>query len=422
MKIKVTDKSYEEVMAMPSPARSLPSRQWPLMRLVMRLAAIPELRATHFSYVKTGMEKLKKREPALILMNHSSFTDLNITSKVFADRSYHIVCTRDGFVGKKLLMRTLGCIPTDKFVTDLQLIKDMKYCLEKQKSSIIMFPEASYSFDGTETPLPESLGKLIKLLKVPVIMVKTDGAFLRDPLYNGLRKRKVEVSAEEKYLLGPESIAAMTVPEINALLAREFSYDHFRAQYASGRKVTETFRGEGLHRVLFKCPHCLCEGQMEGRDTGITCRACGKHYELGEDGTLSASEGETRFRFVTDWYAWERAEVRKELEAGTYRMEEEVSICILKDLKSLYRVGDGTLIHDNTGFTLSGCHTLLYYRQKPSASYSLYADYYWYEMGDMISIGDTKHQFYCFPKDQAHCIVAKARLAAEEMYRLAKEK
>jgi len=422
MKIKVTDKSYEEVMALPEAPKEKPSRQWPIMRLVMRIAAIPELRAIHFTCKQTGMERLKKKEPALILMNHSSFTDLNITSKVFFDRSYHIVCTRDGFVGKKLLMRTLGCIPTDKFVTDLQLIRDMKYCLEKQKSSVIMFPEASYSFDGTETPLPESLGKLIKLLKVPVIIVKTDGAFLRDPLYNGLRKRDVTVSAEEKYLISPEEACALTVDEINALLTREFTYDHFRAQVEKGRRVTETFRGEGLHRVLYKCPHCGTEGKMHGKDTGITCRACGKHYELAEDGTLSAADGDTRFRFVTDWYAWEREEVRKEIDAGTYLMKEDVSICILKDLKCLYRVGEGTLIHDGTGFTLNGCMGLLHYRQKPTASYSLYADYYWYEIGDMISIGDTRHQFYCFPKDQEHCIVAKARLAAEEMYKMARKK
>jgi hypothetical protein len=36
--------------------------------------------------------------------------------------------------------------------------------LRKQDSSVLMLPEASYSFDGTATPLPESLGKCIKLL------------------------------------------------------------------------------------------------------------------------------------------------------------------------------------------------------------------------------------------------------------------
>lgn len=93
-----------------------------------------------------------------------------------------------------------------------------------------MYPEASYSFDGTETPLPESLGKCLKLLKVPVVMIRTYGAFLRDPLYNNLQVRKAKVSAEMTYLLSPEEIKEKSVDELNEVLATAFSYDHFRDQ------------------------------------------------------------------------------------------------------------------------------------------------------------------------------------------------
>ena len=34
---------------------------------------------------------------------------------------------------------------------------------------------------------------------------------------------------------------------------------------------------------------------------------------------------------------------------------------------------------------------------KPLASYSLYSDFNWYELGDMISIGNNGIQYYCFP-------------------------
>ena len=42
----------------------------------------------------------------------------------------------------------------------------------------------------------------------------------------------------------------------------------------------------------------------------------------------------------------------------------------------------------------------------------------WYELGDMVCIGDNKRLYYCFPKTDAP--VAKARLAAEELYKLTK--
>lgn len=101
-------------------------------------------------------------------MNHSSFIDLKIASRLLVTRPFHVICTSDGFVGKRWLMRLIGCIPTRKFMMDVTLVRDMVYAVRELKSSILMFPEASYSFDGTQTPLPESLGKCLKLLKVPV--------------------------------------------------------------------------------------------------------------------------------------------------------------------------------------------------------------------------------------------------------------
>ena len=98
-----------------------------------------------------------KNLPCLILMNHSSFLDLEIVSRIFYPRPYCIVCTSDGFVGKSWLMRQLGCIPTQKFVSDVSLISDMDYALHSLKTSVLMYPEASYSFDGTATPLPRKL-------------------------------------------------------------------------------------------------------------------------------------------------------------------------------------------------------------------------------------------------------------------------
>lgn len=38
----------------------------------------------------------------------------------------------------------------------------MIYCLKDLKSSVLMYPEASYSFDGTCTALPRKMGVLLK--------------------------------------------------------------------------------------------------------------------------------------------------------------------------------------------------------------------------------------------------------------------
>ena len=68
-------------------------------------------------------------------------------------------------------------------------------------------------------------------------------------------------------------------------------------------------------------------------------------------------------------------------------------------------------------FVLDGCEGKLHYEQKPKASYSLYSDYYWYEIGDMICIGDMKTLYYCFPKESGD-LAAKARIATEEIFKM----
>ena len=419
MKIKVTDKSYKEVMALPREEHRKPLKPSIFFRTLLKLLSSADLKATNFHCRSIGMERLGADEPCLILMNHSSFIDLKIASTILYPRPFNIVCTSDGFVGKEWLMRHLGCIPTQKFVSDLGLVRDMLYTVKELHSSVLMYPEASYSFDGTATPLPESIGKCVKMLGVPLVMIRTYGAFARDPLYNGLQLRKVDVSADMEYLLSPQEIAKASTAEINTLLAERFSFDNFRDQQEQQIRITEPFRADGLNRVLYKCPHCGNEGAMTGKGTTLTCNSCGKTYLLTETGFLEAQEGETEFSHIPDWYRWERSCVRQELLDGSYRLDIPVRICMLVDSRSIYRVGEGRLIHTREGFHLSGCEGKLDYRQKPTSSYSLYSDYFWYELGDMICIGNSKALYYCFPTGQQD-VVAKTRLAAEELYKLTK--
>ncbi len=277
-----------------------------------------------------------------------------------------------------------------------------------------------------------------------------------------------------EYLLSPEEIEGKSVGELNDILKEKFSFDNFRWQQENHIRIAESFRADCLNRVLYKCPRCLAEGKMLGKDTRLTCGVCGAAYELTEYGYLqevcggsecshgpgATSEPKTSsgsecspegtfspgmtfshgtpfsygmtfspgmtfsygmtFSHIPDWYRWERECVRRELEEGSYRLDVEVDICMMVNTKSIYRVGSGRLQHSPEGFQLTGCGGKLDYFQKPSASYSLYSDYYWYEIGDMICIGNTDALYYCFPKSGGD-VVAKTRLAAEELYRMGRQ-
>ena len=415
MKIKTKTATYEEVMSLPPFQHQKPQKPDIFFRTLVRLLSEGDLKAVNFKYTSDDISSLKD-QPCFILMNHSSFIDLEIASKMLYPRPYSIICTSDGFVGKDWLLRKIGCIPTEKFVSDVILLKDILYAVKKLNNSILMYPEASYSFDGTATDLPSGLGKFIKKLGIPVLFIKTEGAFARDPLYNMLQKRKVDVSAHLHYLLSPEQIKDKTGEEIDAVLKEAFTFDNFRWQKENHVVIDEPFRADGLERILYKCPCCGAEGHTKGKGIGLECSSCGAQWVMNELGEVIRQNGENRFTHIPDWYSWERECVRQEILEGTYMLDVPVSIGLMVNHEAIYMVGDGKLIHDNNGFHLSADDGSFNYEQAPQASYSCYSDYYWYELGDIICIGEKKCLYYCFPKVEG--VVAKTRLATEELYKL----
>ncbi len=411
MKIKILQKPYEEVAAIMPPKHKKPRCPSFFFHTLVRILSQLDLWSTHFRQIG----KLPKGGPYLVLMNHSSFIDLKIASKILYPHPYHIVCTHDALIGKRWLMRLLGCIPTRKFVSDISLIHDMKYALDKG-NSVLMYPEAGYSFDGKATALPPRFGRLLKLLDVPVVFIETKGAFARDPLYNGLQIRRTPVSAHVSTLFTAEEVRTLSVEELDAGLARAFSFDNFAWQRENGIRIAESFRADGLERILYRCSHCNTEGKMRGEGTRLYCDACGKVHTMTELGELSADDGDTRFSHIPDWYEWQRDTVREEILSGTYLLDVPVDIGMMVDYRGLYTVGKGRLRHTAEGFSLEGCDGKLHYTQKAISSYTLNADYFWYEIGDVIGIGDHHALYYCFPPKEVS--VAKARLAAEELYKL----
>lgn len=419
MKTFVRKSTYEKVMAMERTKHRNPLRPVFLIQILIRILSMFDLIPAKFTYDTHGMEKIGKKEPCLILMNHSSFMDLEIASHIFFPKRYGIVTTTDGFIGPlmRILMPLLGCIPTQKFVSDMKLIRDMQYMLKEKKTSVLMFPEAGYSFDGTATVLPRKLGILLKKLDVPVVTVITQGAYFRQPLYNNLQKRKVTVRADVTCLFTREELKSLSVAELDTRLEEMFTFDNFRWQQETGLVINEPFRADGLNRLLYKCPHCGVEGKMEGKGIKLTCHNCGAEYELTELGSLKADNA--IFTHVPDWFNWQRQEVRKELESGTYKLDIPVDISMMVNYDALFMVGEGRLTHTTEGFHLTGCDGKLDYTQGPLASHCLNADYFWYEIGDMIGIGNQDVLYYLFPKNCGD-VVAKTRLATEELYKMKK--
>ena len=408
--------SYESAMAAPIKRFKKIRKSNIIFTTLVKILSFFDLKKTNFKLEKINMDRINKKEPCLYLMNHCSFIDLKIAMSILYPKPINIVTTSDGFVSKNWLLRQLGCFPTKKYVTDPKLVKQMIHCVKNMKSNVLMYPETGYTFDGSTTTMPDSFGKLAKMMNVPIVLILSKGASLRQPLFNELRLRDVDVEATMECIITKEDIERLSADEINKIVKDKFVYDDYRYQQEKGMIIDEEERAVGLNKILYKCPNCMHEGNMISEKHYIICPECKKEYELTETGFMKAKEGKTEIDHIPNWYKWERECVRKEIEDGTYFYEDDVSILMMKDTYNLYDLGDGHLIHDIDGFKLTGSDGKLNFKLDSKTSYSICSDFYWYEIDDIVCIGDNKQLFFLFPKTKKD-VVAKLRLATEEIYK-----
>ena len=98
MKINTKEMSYEEVLKLPRLQHKTPMKPQMWLATIVRLVCEPTLRKIKFSYTTERMD-LVKNQPCLILMNHSSFTDMKLAYGIFYPQKLGIVTSVDAMTG-----------------------------------------------------------------------------------------------------------------------------------------------------------------------------------------------------------------------------------------------------------------------------------------------------------------------------------
>ncbi|MBQ8605860.1 MAG: 1-acyl-sn-glycerol-3-phosphate acyltransferase [Clostridia bacterium] len=366
---------------------------------------------------KINMEGLKP--PYMLLSNHMYFIDFEICATATLPHRVNNVVTIDGYYRRPFLLELIGAICTRKFTMDLHLIKSISKVL-KRGDVLSMYPEARYSPCGTLSYMPESLGKLIKKNGVPVVCVVHHGNYLHSPFWNFRKKRKVPLHTTMTQVLTAEQIKEMSASQIYDTVKKALYYNEYEYWQNSGILIKEPFRAEGMHKILYQCPHCMAESQMASEGCEIYCKACGKRWTLGENGVLFANEGETEFSQVPDWFEWEREQVRGQIERGEYRFEDEVDVYSLPRTWKFEKLGKAKLTHDiEKGFILEGNYRGkdYYIQRTPKQTNSLHIeyDYCYIKPFDCVDISTENDSFYCYPMTKEN-VVTKLAFATEIIY------
>lgn len=159
--------------------KPIPTR-WYLMPIIL-LLSLPAVLKHRVRLTRNAPEGLKP--PYLLLCNHNAFFDFMVATRAIFPHKANYVVAIDGFLINEWLLRNVGCICKRKFTSDITLIRQLQRVIQNGNVALI-YPEARYSLCGTTAVLPESLGKLCKLLKVPVATLICRGHHVNSPFWN----------------------------------------------------------------------------------------------------------------------------------------------------------------------------------------------------------------------------------------------
>lgn len=413
---------YTEDMT-PFDMSAKPSKQYFFLMPLIWLAAYLDMRRFGFKTDRSGMKGVKP--PYLVIATHQGPADYSAAPLAMFPRRAMFVSDMEGFEWYgKWLYRGLGCIGKRRFVSDISVVRNMKYALSKGQA-VWVYPESRHSNVGTTAYIPKNLGKLCKMMDVPVVLYTLYGSYLANPFWDELHSRKVPLEGKMRLLFSCEEVRT-TSPEImQEKIEDGLKYDEYEYQTSRGIRITESFRAQGLHMPLYRCILCGERYKMTSHGDTLECKACGREYLLREDGMLELVSGRETFR-IPDWYEWERSreieECRRQLSDRPGNSDEDdrfdgsgisdrthsgfskrfaVKIEALPSEKGFVNLGDGELLMDEKEFTLnlSGPVTL-HFPHKIRESVQTEYDYRGVKgKGIVLSTRDCCYYIYCDADD-----------------------
>lgn len=397
-----------------------PTKNLLLFRLLATVGSVFALIGRGLKIEKKGLKDIKG--PFILLPNHSNFTDYFVIFKALFPRRVSWCSGVEGFNKNELGLRGLGGFPKRRYLNDnVAMVRNIKYCLEKLHQSVILFPEGHYSMDGRLGEIPESFAKILKLINYPVVTCKMEGNYIAMPFWNPRIRRNTRLKATLTCLYTPQQLKEASVSEIHKNLLEHLNVDDFKYQIANNVKIKYKLNAEGLERLLYKCPCCKSEFEMQTLGNLLTCSHCGKAYNLTQLNELSASAGVTEFSSIADWLSWQREEVKKELKNKKFKLESEVDVHWLPNAKGFVKLGTSNFIFTKEGYKFSFDRRgeKIEIDRPALDTFSIHLELRYVDDRDALDIGAQDSSYFIYFNNDKPGFATKVKLAVEEAHHIA---
>lgn len=263
-----------------------------------------------YSRLRFGVtiERMKNQQdrPYLILLNHQMVFDQFFVGMAFKGPIYY-VATEDifslGWVSS-VIRYLIAPIPIKKQTTDVQAVRTC-YKVAKEGGTIAIAPEGNRTYSGKTEYMNPAIASLARTLNLPIAFFRIEDGYGVQPRWCD-KVRRGKMRAYFSRVIMPEEYKEMSNEELYQIIQKEL--------YVNDAQVTHHFyhkkNAEYLERLLYICPHCGLS-VFESYGDKVACKTCNREYQYLPTKELQGVGFESQFRFVNDWYEYQKDFVNK---------------------------------------------------------------------------------------------------------------
>ena len=308
-----------------------------------------------------GLESARALKPPYIVVgNHTTNLDPFLCN-TYLPQPIHWVASDGNMrspIMRFLLIKVAGAIPKSKAIPDIETVNWIVEFIRRRKGVVGFYPEGQASWNGSTCPSFGSTAKLLKLLRVPVLLVLTKGAYMTKPRWAYTRRvGKVEIGFS--LLFDPATLKSSSVGEISERLESALSHDDPAWARTQGIGYSDPRRAECLELAYYACPACGALQSLASSGSTIACSVCGARTEYTEDGSFSPPFPPS----LASWDAWQEAHLEKLLVERHLPSPElpvfsdsDVLLLAGRRIDTMRRLGTGTLVLSAKGLEFSPLH------------------------------------------------------------------
>ncbi|MCI8608055.1 MAG: 1-acyl-sn-glycerol-3-phosphate acyltransferase, partial [Firmicutes bacterium] len=267
----------------------------------------------HIHCDRTAIKKIRKGQPALVVCPHISNMDFILVALTLLPHRPTFVVSEHFTVRPKIgwFLKQMAVIPKKMYCADIRTILSIMRAKEDGQI-IVLFPEGRLTCFGHSLNVTEGTAQLVKKLAIDVYTVTGNGAYKTLPKWgkSGFRPGRIQVTTSK--LFDAADLKDMSIDQINEML--EAAILHDEEAVLPGIPYRCKTPALGLDGILYRCPCCSAEFQMEicTADT-IRCTACGAAARLTADYRLThqgeSPLGQIPFDTINQWYFWQQDEI-----------------------------------------------------------------------------------------------------------------